>query len=109
MKAIYVIVAWVLFLLPVQAQDAPAVPQVPAIDRNNLVIRQNSRDYAIVRRGNNHQRIMQIRAEVLIRQRQAIINRRIAMDRRRQLIQQRMIRQQKIRQRMIRQRANRNR
>ena len=67
MKAFYMIVAGWLFLLPVQAQDAPAMPEVPAIDRNNLVIRQNSRDYAIVRKGNNHQRIMQIRAEVMMR------------------------------------------
>jgi hypothetical protein len=107
MRTLFFIVALTLATGAIQAQETPSDPQPPAIDRNNLVIRQNSRDYAIVRRGNNHQRMMQIRTEVMIRHRQAIINRRIAMDRRRRLIQQRMIRQQQIRQRMIRQRGNR--
>jgi hypothetical protein len=88
----------------VYGQEQTAVPQNSGIDRNNLVIRQNSRDYAIVRKGNNHQRMLQIRAEVMRRQRQAILNRKMAMERRRRIIQQRMIRQQQIRQRMIRQR-----
>lgn len=108
MRKVFIIIAFSLAFSAVRAQEAPAVPQTPAIDRNHLVIRQNSRDYAIVRKGNNHQRMLQIRMEVMIRQRQAIINRRMAMDRRRQIIQQRMIRQQLIRQRMIRQRNNRN-
>lgn len=108
MRTIFFVIALSFIFGAVQAQEAPAAPQIPSIDRNNLIIRQNSRDYVIVRQGNNHQRIMQIRTEVMIRHRQAIINRKIAMDRRRQLIQQRMIRQQQIRQRMIRQRSNRN-
>lgn len=102
-KLMLICLSWIVFLT-VYGQEQTPVQQHAAIDRNNLVIRQNSRDYAIVRRGNNHQRMLQIRAQVMLRQKQAITNRNMAMDRRRQIIQQRMLRQQQIRQRMIRRR-----
>ena len=103
MQKIFIICVLSVAFTAARGQEQPALPKVPGIDRSNLMIRQNSRDYAIIRKGNNHQRMLQIRTEVLLRQRLAIINRRMAMDRRRQMIQQRMIRQQQIRQRMIRQ------
>ncbi|MBN2481621.1 MAG: hypothetical protein JXB19_07775 [Bacteroidales bacterium] len=104
MKRLILICLPCVFFFTAYGQEQTPVAQNSGIDRNNLVIRQNSRDYAIVRKGNNHERMLQIRAEVMMRQSQAIINRKMAMERRRQIIQQRMIRQQQIRQRMIRQR-----
>lgn len=107
MKKIYLICLFVLGHIIVYGQDpAPPAPNRQP-DRSRLVIRPNSRDYAIVRKGNNHQRMLQIRTEIMIRQKQAIINRKMAMERRRQIIQRRIIRQQQIRQRMIRQRKSR--
>lgn len=77
----------------------------PPINRDNLVLRPNSRDYTIVRRGNNHQRIVQMRTKALLRHKQAVMNRQVAMEKRRAAMQQQMFRQQNIRQRMIRQRS----
>ena len=108
MKKILLTGLFLIAVMMVYGQDqSTPTPQNNVIDRNNLVLRPNSRDYAIVRKGNNHQRMLQVRTEVMMRQRQAIINRRMAMERRRQIIQQRMIRQQQIRQRLIRQKGNR--
>ena len=107
MKKILFIYLFLFTLILVNGQDP--IPQVQnrQLDRSKLVIRPNSRDYAIIRKGNNHQRMLQIRTEIMIRQRQAILNRKMAMERRRQVIQRRIIRQQQIRQRMIRQRKSR--
>ncbi len=102
-RLILICLSWIAFLT-VYGQEQTSVQQHAAIERDNLVIRQNSRDYAIVRKGNNHQRMLQIRSQVMLRQKQAIMNRNMAMDRRRQIIQRRMLRQQQIRQRMIRRR-----
>lgn len=101
-----ILFVFLLFLTGIVAygQDPTIPAQSQGIDRSSLTIRPNSRDYAIVRKGNNHQRMLQIRTEIMIRQRQAILNRKMAMERRRQIIQRRIIRQQQIRQRMIRQR-----
>ena len=91
--------------LAVIAQDQPATQGAGQIDRDNLVLRPNSRDYTIVRKGNNHQRVIQIRSQALTRHRQAMINRKMAMERRRSTMRNKMIKQQQIRQRMIRQRG----
>lgn len=75
------------------------------INRDNLVLRPNSRDYTIVRKGNNHLTMVQMRTRALIRSKQAILNRQMAMERHRTSMQQQMIRQHNIRQRMVRQRG----
>ncbi len=74
------------------------------ISRDNLAIRPNSREYNIIRKGNNHQRVIQMRAQAMLRHKQAMLNRKVAMDRRRVVQQQKLMKQQQIRQRMIRQR-----
>lgn len=74
------------------------------INRENLAIRPNSRDYNIIRKGNNHQRVIQMRTQAMLRHKQAMLNRKVAMDRRRVVQQQKLMKQQQIRQRMIRQR-----
>ena len=91
--------------LAILAQDQPATQPSGQIDRDNLVLRPNSRDYTIVRKGNNHQRVVQMRSQALIRHRQAMINRKMAMERRKSAMRNKMIKQQQIRQRMIRQRG----
>jgi len=85
-----------------QAQTPGPARSVP--DRNNLMIRPNSRDYAMVRKGNDHQRLMKLRTQDMMLRKQALMNRKQAMDRRREMMRQRMIRQQQIRQRLIHQR-----
>ena len=87
------------------AQNPPAASPPEQIDRNNLMIRPNSRDYMMVRKGNDRQRIIQNRKNALMMRRLAIMNRRHAMDRRRELLQQKMMRQQQVRQRLIHQRG----
>lgn len=102
-KLIMIFLLWIAFFT-VYGQEQTPIQQHSAIERDNLVIRQNSRDYAIVRKGNSHQRMLQIRSQVMSQQKQAIMNRNMAMDRRMQIIQRRLLRQQQIRQRMIRRR-----
>jgi hypothetical protein len=89
-------------LLFAQQQEAPQ--GTTGINRNNLTIRPNSRDYTIVRKGNNHQQMLQMRTQAMMMHRQATMNRKMAMERRRQYMQQQMLRQQQVRQRMIKQR-----
>jgi len=90
-------------LLLGQNQQGAEVPS--GINRNNLTIRPNSRDYTIVRKGNNHQQMLQMRSQAMMMNRQAMLNRKMAMERRRQYMQQQMFRQQQMRQRLIRQRS----
>lgn len=94
-----------LSILPMLGQDQPQTPGSKQIDRNNLALRPNSRDYTIIRKGNNHQRVIQMRSQAMIRHRQAMMNRKMAMERRRSATRNKMIKQQQIRQRMIRQRG----
>jgi hypothetical protein len=91
-------------ILTMLGQDQPQSTVKSPINRDNLTLRPNSRDYTIVRKGNNHQRVIQLRTQAMMRNRQALLNRKMAMERRRSAMQQKMIRQQQIRQRMIRQR-----
>ena len=86
------------------AQEQTGSVNSGQVNPHNMKLRPNSRDYSFVRKGNNHQRIVQVRREAMIRQRQATLNRKMAMDHQRKAMQQRMIRQQQIKQRMIRQR-----
>jgi len=90
-------------ILATMGQEQPQSPVNKGIDRENLALRPNSRDYTIVRKGNNHQRIIQMRSQAMIRHRQAMLNRKMTMERHRSGMQQRMIKQQHIRQRMVRQ------
>lgn len=87
------------------SQEPALEKEGPVISRENLVIRPNSRDYTIVRKGNQHQRVLQARSQAMMRHRQAMLNRKMSMERRKMYYQQRMIRQQQIRQRMIKQRG----
>jgi hypothetical protein len=91
--------------LPAPGQEPPRSPGTAGIDRNNLALRPNSRDYTVIRKGNNHQRIIQMRSQALTRNRQAMLNRKMAMERRKSAMRSKMIKQQQIRQRMIRQRG----
>ena len=91
-------------ILAALGQDQPKSPDKVPINRDNLTLRPNSRDYTIVRKGNNHQRVIQLRKQAMMRNRQALLNRKMAMEHRIIAMQQKMIRQQRIRQRMIRQR-----
>ena len=91
--------------LLLQGQNQQGTQAPSGISRNNLAIRPNSRDYTIVRKGNNHQQMLQMRTQAMMLNRQAMLNRKLAMERRRQYMQQQMFRQQQMRQRLIRQRA----
>jgi hypothetical protein len=88
----------------IYGQEPQISPQVKVIDKNKLVLRPNSRDYAVVRRDNNHRHIVHARRMTVIRNRQAIMNRRLMMRRRQQIMNQRMIRMRRIRQQMIQRR-----
>ncbi|HEX2394706.1 MAG TPA: hypothetical protein VHI78_05130 [Bacteroidales bacterium] len=77
-----------------------------SVNRENLTLRPNSRDYNIIRLGNNHQRIVQLRSQAMMRHKQALMNRKMAMERRQALIRRQMMRQQNIHQRMVRQRGH---
>jgi hypothetical protein len=94
-----------LSILPMLGQEKSQTRGSERINRDNLVLRPNSRDYTIIRKGNNHQRIIQLRTQTMIRNRQALLNRKMAMDHRRAIQRQKMIKQQQIKQRMIRQRG----
>jgi len=87
------------------AQEQPQLSGKSPINRDNLTLRPNSRDYTIVQKGNNHQRIIQMRTQAMVRHKQAMLNRKMSMERRRVILQQKMMKQQQIRQRMIRQRG----
>jgi hypothetical protein len=89
--------------MALQGQDQPPSSPATPVGPDHFTLRPNSRDYAIVRKGNNHQRIIQLRTQAMIRNRQAMLNRKMAMERKRTSMQRQMIRQQQIRQRMIRQ------
>lgn len=91
--------------LIILGQDQPKARQTAQVMQERIPLRPNSRDYTIIRKGNDHQRIIQMRNKAMIRNRQAMLNRKIAMERRREITQQRMFRQQQIRQRMIHQRG----
>ena len=100
-----IIIATGLFLVGlIYGQEPQTSPPVRVIDKNKLELRPNSRDYAIIRRDNDHRHIIRARKMAVIRQRQAIMNRRLLMRRRQQIMNQRMMRQQRIRQQMIRRR-----
>jgi hypothetical protein len=86
-------------------QEQVQSPGESRINRENLALRPNSRDYTIVRKGNNHQRMVQMRTMAMMRNKQAILNRQMAMEHRRTRVQQQMMRNQNIRQRMVRQRG----
>jgi len=105
MNKVYILGLLLLAPFLAHTQDPPVTATTPPIDRNNLQIRPNSRDYLMVLKGNDHQRVLQNRKKALLLRRQAIVNRRMAMDRRRELVQKKMFRQQQVRQRMIRQRG----
>jgi len=87
------------------AQEQPTAPGTSGINRESMTLRPNSRDYNIVRKGNNHQRLIQLRSQAMMRNKQALMNRKMAMEQRRIYIQKQMFRQQKMHQRMIRQRG----
>jgi hypothetical protein len=78
-----------------------------AISRENLVLRPNSRDYNMVSKGNNHQRVVQMRAQAMIRYKQATINRKMAMEKRRTLMQQQLLRKQNVHQRLVQRKRHR--
>jgi hypothetical protein len=87
------------------AQQKPEGNTKTPVTRENLKLRPNSRDYTLVRKGNNHQRIVQMRTQAMIKHQTGVMNRKAAMERRRIIIQQQMMRQQKMRQRMIQNRT----
>ncbi len=105
MKRFYLLILFFLAVDLIYGQNQPPVSNQVAIDRNNLQIRPNSRDYAMVRKGNNHQRMLQLRRHELMIHKQAMLNRKWAMDKRRKYTQQKMLRQQQNRQRMVHQRG----
>ena len=75
------------------------------IDKSAITIRPNSRDYTIVRIGNNYQRTIQIRRQAMLRYKRATNNRKIAIQRRRNMMISKMARQRRLKQRIIHQRA----
>lgn len=104
MKKLFVIATGIFLAGLIYGQEPQTSPPVRVIDKNKLELRPNSRDYAIIRSDNDHRHIIRARKMANIRQRQAIMNRRLMMRRRQQIMNQRMIRQQRIRQQMIRRR-----
>lgn len=101
-KIVLLSTGFLLFaLLFSQGQESSAVSQ---INKSNITIRPNSRDYNMVRRGNNNQRMIQIRRQAMMKYRKATANRRLAIRRRRNLMIYKMVRNRKIHQQMIQQR-----
>ncbi len=98
------LLSWFSFLI-LYGQEQPNPPANASINRENFTLRPNSRDYAIIRKGNNHQRMVQLRSQAMIRHRQALQNRKMSMEHRRTALQRQMIRQQQVRQRMVHQRG----
>jgi hypothetical protein len=92
-------------LIPLTAQDKPQPQKSKPIERTNMTLRPNSRDYTILRKDNNHQRMIQMRSQALVRHRQATLNRQMALEKHRSYMRHKTIRQQQIKQRMIRQRS----
>jgi hypothetical protein len=103
MKKLLLLVLVICLPLWVKAQDNHG----QAVSRDNLVIRPNSRDYNMVSKGNNHQRVVQMRSQALIRYKQATINRKMAMEKRRTLMQQQLLRKQNVHQRLVQRRRHR--
>ena len=105
MKKLYILSLFLFAVYLIYGQNQTPVSIQSGIDRNNLQIRPNSRDYAMVRKGNNHQRMLQMRKHELMVRKQAMLNRKWAMDKRRKYTHQKMLRQQQYRQRLIHQRG----
>ncbi len=104
MKKLFFIAAGCFLAGLLYCQEPQVSPKDQAIGKNNLELRPNSRDYAVVRSDNDHRHIIRARKMATMRQRQALMNRKIMMRRRQQIMNQRMIRQQRIRQQMIQRR-----
>jgi hypothetical protein len=98
------LLSWFSILI-LHGQEQPKSVATAPISLDNLTLRPNSRDYAIIRKGNNHQRIIQLRTQAMIRHSQAMQNRKMSMEHRKTALQRQMIRQQQVRQRMIHQRG----
>jgi hypothetical protein len=105
MKKVLLLGTFLFSFILVYCQNLKPTSAESKIDRNNLQIRPNSRDYAMVSKGNEHQRMLRLRTHDMMLHKQALLNRKQAMDRRRQNMQQRMLRQQQNRQRLIHQRS----
>lgn len=99
MKRIFWPVLLLLISAGLHAQES--VGQTTAGKPDLTQIRPNSRDYAITRKGNSHQRVIQMRTQAMVRHQHAMMNRKAAMEKRRAFMQQRMMRQQQVKQRMI--------
>jgi hypothetical protein len=98
------LLSWFSFLI-LHGQEQPKPPSKMPISSENFTLRPNSRDYAIIRKGNNHQRMIQVRSQAMMRHRQALQNRKMSMEHRKTALQRQMIRQQQVRQRMVHQRG----
>ncbi len=80
------------------------VNDISAVDKKNIAIRPNSRDYSMIRLGNNDQRMIQIRHQAMIRHKKAMNNRKQVMQRKRELIMVRSARQRRMQQQRLEQR-----
>jgi hypothetical protein len=92
-----------LFFTILISQGQEASP-ISHITKSNITIRPNSRDYNMVRRGNNNQRMIQIRRKAMMKYRKATANRKLAIRRKRNLMIYKMIRNRKLHQQMMQQR-----
>jgi hypothetical protein len=104
MKIVLILGFFLFSVTMVNGQNQKPSSAKSKLDRYDVLIRPNSRDYTMVRKGNEHQRMLRLRTHDIMLRRQALLNRKQAMDRRREMMQQRMMRQQQNRQRMIHQR-----
>jgi hypothetical protein len=84
----------------------PSVAAISKMNNAEITLRPNSRDYAITRIGNNYQRIIQIRSQAMTRYKKAMMNRKTAIQRRRNIMNIKMNRQRRLQQHMIRQNKN---
>ncbi len=73
-------------------------------DKFTLEPRPNSREYAVVLKGNDHERVLLMRKMSMLRYRQGAMNRKLLMQRRRQMINRQMIRQRRIHQQIMQRR-----
>lgn len=93
-----------LFVFSLLFSQEQKVKRPAVTDKTNIAIRPNSRDYSMIRLGNNAQRMVQIRRKALARHKKAVMNRKQAIQRRRNIIIMRSARQRRIQQQRIQQR-----
>ena len=93
-----------LFIIATLFSQEKQVNDASVADKKNIAIRPNSRDYSMIRIGNDDQRMIQIRRQAAIRHKKAMNNRKQVMQQKREIMMVRSARQRRIQQQRIEQR-----